>query len=642
LKKINGFPTGVSLNNTPTKWTHMPALTVDRGLWHFLEWRTTATVVMDCIRTGDTRYTKEVSSPAASLWSQLDEIAFNQILAAVHVDHLGRLFIEIDPLLTPEADRDYPVVMEIEHGDIEGKIEVGHRLESEVGQVNLSGISVTLGGVPKSYFALAPGHIPDRTGAPLLMDRLLLRNQAQANELAALLFSARNNEFAALRLALKANNSLITCFPNQAITFALDGAYNPRGLSTSGNWIPRRRTLSYNSKEGFWETKLELEGESLVGASSNGDVPGSSGNPDVPPIPPIPPLPPLPLPLPGGTPVTDAGPPKVLVHDPTAGLIYTENFNTDDPDWAQVNSGLTETQYQSINRMFKTPNGAIYVANLAADNSTFLARAPSVGSPFVIIEDVDSIKAKFGSSLLGPLIRCVNYNPLASEEVAYVVGCNYDPSVARSKVYRGLFGIFSEAAAMIAEQQGDNGGISYGAGKWLYTSADGYYAVLSADCSAVEDEDTHTYSYLMGKHIRAGTTDITYHWEDFDNKRLIVGTDNFTNKTEVGTDVYARVENQEIIASDPTGLLLMGRNGSNSTPGKSTDGGASWSVIGGLPLSLHYFAWAGSGEEGTRWISASAYVYLSLDGGATWVNKYGNILSIAPLLTCDAVTVIEF
>jgi len=97
LNQIKALPVELSFAGAATKWEELPALTVDRALWHILYWHSTAIETMDFYPSNDTRYTVEARSIASKIWGQLQDIAVSKLLASPGVSRFGQLFAEIDP-----------------------------------------------------------------------------------------------------------------------------------------------------------------------------------------------------------------------------------------------------------------------------------------------------------------------------------------------------------------------------------------------------------------------------------------------------------------------------------------------------------------------------------------------------------------
>lgn len=640
FEKIKGFPDGLRFKTgKAAAWTDMPALTVDRMIWHLLEWRSTATTMMDVILTGDPRYASELSSPAQNLMAQMQEMAFTSILANVHIDSFGRFYMEIDPQITPDVDRTWPTVTTLTKQDIQGEIEFERVTVPDIAQVDLSGVAVNSSGKGKSYFSLAPGHVFDDYGETDVRDYLLLADQSQSNQLAGLFLGWQQNEYPSVSITLSGWNPLITCFPNQFVRLAIDTTDTPRGVSFDSNFIPRRRSLSYDAKSGVIEVKLDLEAETFQKQAITGDTP-PSGTDGFPPLPPLPPLPPIPVIVPGISTLTDGGPKRVLIHDADKGLIATDNFNATSPSWYTVNAGLTEAQYQGINKVIVTPGGQVYVAwriENAFVGDPFIARAEAIGQPFVIIEDEASIAAKFpgyDNPYYG--VAGIGVHPNQPDTVFYLVGAQVSSSpIARS--YLGINGVFTEGEDTPLHVQGWKS-ISYGKGKWRMTSAPGFDPqmwIFTADATAIDDIIWMDSIYLE-PHIPISDSGDTIHGYYDGGSVIEIGRNNGSSFDHpAGTEVYF-TDDRGKLACDPTGMYMMADQGFTTRRGKSSDGGATWATPGAsLPVvgaPYYVFAYAGGVGVASRWIAGQSVIKYSEDFGTNWIDKAGNIGDIVTIV----------
>ena len=650
MKRIQGFPAGLRFKITPAVWTDMPAMNVDRALWHLLEWHTTALTIMDFNPTNDTRRTAQAFSPFSSIWEQMVEFAHKQIVANTHVDHLGRLWVGIDALMLPVADRNYPVVMTLTDGDLTGRVELPREVLSEVGQVNLSGVVIDGGGNATAFFSLSPGHIHDRTGRIDIADRLLLEDQTQANELAGLLFAAKNNPYKPMRIKLRANNRLLTCFPNQAITYTIAADKNPRGFAITKNWIPRQRKLSYDAETGVLEVEFVIEAETTPMHAVVGDVPGSNEF-TFPPLPGLPSLPSIPIILPGGIPTGsgEAGPPYCIINDLSTsgfgtsgiGLVYTENFDADDPEFYTINGGLSAYRIARIRRMMRAPNGAIYAGLTSiggGNHDWFLARAAYPGAAFEIIEDQASINAKMGTTGNNGRLGAFFLNPLYPEYLVYALW-NTGTTL---KIYRGNYGAWALGATLNSDNT--EGDFSYGGGKWVYTGSGGGAGkiwLLNADASA-EVSSMATNGFLLRRHVRGSTSGKLFLWDD-DGNNIALSSDYGTTLTnDVGGGLYAvgaAVADLSRFAVDPTGTYIATTRATTGK-GKSSDGGNTLVDIANLPFTGFnwFFAYAGGAGSSSCWVAAGSYLYYTDDFFNTSpIDKRGNLPDLSPLFQAQGV-----
>jgi len=660
LGQIPSYPDGVEFTTyLPEAWTQMQNLTVRKGLWHFLHWRTTATRIMDVFLPDDTKYTKETSSLAQNLWEQIREIGFMQIFARAGVNEHNQLFIETHPQLVPVASRSWPTVMAITEEDWEGEINFERVIVQPTAGVSLSGVAVDSLGNGVAYFSLSPGHAYPHYGRPELVDRLLLSSQAQANTLCGLYFEWKNNPLPDIPIVLSANNRLIGCFPRQKCTINIAAADNVRGVAYNGGLIPKSVAYVQDKNTGYLHTEVTFEAETLEGLAVNGDVPGS-GDVSIPPTPPLPSLPDIPIILPGTTEPTVEGAKRVLIHDTTYGLLYSSDFHQAGPHWVSVNGGLTDMQYQNINAICVTPSGGIYVAYREADYpghlrpDIFIAYASSIGGTFTILEDLASLKVKFPAPTYSEwAVRALAVNPLTGQAAYLIVG---KAGGSAAKLYVGS-GTSWTSGLDITGYSAINyvASLSYGFGAWLLSGPSNafvrasHWTINPAGTSILSASDL--LSSGMYQHFRAGATDKVFHNVDGSAGVWYSSTGNGAAYSPVyssalDTDYNTigplganpHVENYQ--DCDPTGTFLMLDAFTTAHKGKSSDGGATIVALASLPVGNWHFRYAGSTQ---RWVAAGgSSIRYTEDFGVIWINKEGYLSQVAPIPSIDMVRVVGY
>lgn len=624
FQKIMGYPSGLEqVTSSPAAWTQMQNLTVDKALFHFLHWRTTATVIMDVYPTGDARLASELSSPAANLWSQISEFSFNTILAKPGVDRFGRLFIRIDPQCVPVADRDFPVVMTIEPGDWEPPIQFDRITVDENGLIDLSGVSVDASNNGLAVFSLAPGHVMKHYGTIETIDRLLLENQSLSNEEAGLLLAWRDNEFPAIEMPLTANNPVFDCFPPQYAEWTLVAGDNARGITIDGNLIPRRVERRIDVETGFIQTVVtfELATEAAAVNFINGDVPGSGDTSRVPSVPAFPPLPDfssiiLPIDTAG---LGDGYPPLWIGHDTGHGFIYTINFNDAAPDYLSMNSGLSPTvDPNSANWIGVCPNGAVYVGRMSLSDG-WMARAASLGAPWTLI------------TVTGKQIITAAINPSVPEQVGFLTGTLGDGTFV---FHVGTYSSYTSAAIIGSSNfYGRPHSLSYfSPGGWLLTVFDNFVKINAAG-SAVTSSGSKPG--LGVSHIRAAASLVLFAEGNASNAK--VSMDNIANITTLpdsGINLIGESSGIHYVQMDcdPSGQFVMTAVDSLGGKNKSSDYAGTWASLGSLPVAARWcFAYAGMNGSLPRFVAAQAVIRATPDFGSTWEEKTtASLNAIAP------------
>lgn len=650
LQKIPAWPDGVEFTTgTPANWTQIKNLTVDLGLvHHFLMWRTTAPRILDVFPSGDTRYSKEVSSLASDLWSQIREMAFDQIFSRALCNRLGQLFIEIHPQLIPLASRAHPTVITFLEKDLEDPISLERVTMSEASIVDLSGVYVNSAGSGKAFFSLSPGHSHSHYGSPIVINRILLSSQAQANQSAGLYRGWINNPYGPIPLRLSANNRLIDICPLQKCAISISSGDTIRGISGSLGLIPRAVEDVFDPRTGYTHQEITFEAETFEDLSTNGDIPGSL-EVSFPPLPPLPPLPPIEILIPGTTTTTEpAGDPsRVLVHDSANGLLFSEDFETASPTWRAVNAGLgtgSPTLYQQINKFVITPSGEIYVLhrNVSGFGTTpFIAYAPSIGETFEIIEDQTSILAKLGADTHWG-VNALGVDPI-SGQVAYVIGNN-----SVRKLYIGSGTSFSAGVDLSSFVGiGSAGTLSFGFNNWRLTAGDPssvtkFYAI-SADGSTIIRNVSVSSSSLL--HVPVSNSDVIFMHDQSIGALLRISQNGAVSgdfTTLIGSDVLFHSHLDNKIAVDPSGMYLM-LPWDTGQRGRSSDGGNTIVGIPSLPFGgIYAYAYAGGAGVESKWIVGGGIIRFSPDFGDTWEEKIGNMNLVSPIPSLTIVKAIGF
>jgi hypothetical protein len=266
------YPLGIeAVAGTPAAWTQMQSLTVDKMLYHFLMWHTTALNCVDVTLTGYTREWTRFEISPGTIWDQIKEVAWKRILALPHTDAYGRMFVETEIVLHPVSMRSgFPTTASMSADDCES-IQVQRVSVPPVSQVILSGIAVS-GLLGEAIFALSRGHIPGHYGQPLVMDHLSVSTQTLANELAANLYERENAQYKFFFNGILKNNRMVGICPRQYIDVDIASTDNSRGVAYAGKAIPKSITLDL-VQGGAWDISWEAVPETSALLSIDGDIP---------------------------------------------------------------------------------------------------------------------------------------------------------------------------------------------------------------------------------------------------------------------------------------------------------------------------------------------------------------------------------
>lgn len=637
MKKSSGFGVSVKSVLTPTKWYELLDMDGRRALYHYLRWHTTALMISDFQFVGNDYKVQFFDSDRESMYDAINNYMQNGLVGKVVSDRQGKVWMEVDAMAYPNPTGTFsPPVMDITNRDWMNSPSIEERLTNEVSYMEWGGVAYS--GVNTGTFAAVisetPGNAPGFYGTVDSREGLVLESQLQLNRMAGNVFANKNSNFPNIGLDMGINAANLDIAPQETVGVHIAASDTVRNVAIDGLYIPDGMSWKYDPR-GFnllptVDVKELVNGDpgTTVIIPDVSDIGGgytSSGYDTLN-------LPPLPNIFSPTTPSTgDGAPAKVIVHDPTAGLCFTQTFNTPSPVWYQVNAGLTVAQYQSINRIVVCPNGATYVGHIGGNTGQdfFIARASYPGSTFVIVEDQASINAKMGTTGLLGYVITFNCRSDVAESVVYTLGRNASDSFA----YIGANTTWS--AGLGVPNSGQAGSVSYGLGQWLFTSNGGYW-VMDANVTSILRSGSMDV-YVNQFHLRAGVSGKTVHFTGVADT-IAIGTDNDTSVAfNVGSQIGSMNEN--VLAGDVTMTYLMGWGGpAGGRRWKSSDGGYSWSVNSNLPVLVAFFYCC---VDAARWIAAGSYIWYTNDFGISfWKDKQGNLNQINSLFSLDVVEVV--
>ncbi len=646
LNKIKAFPIELTFaTNTPATFSVMPAMTVDRNLWHILYWHSTVIETMDFYKSGDTRRVPDGKTMASMIWSQLLDIAQPRFLASPGVDRLGRLFAQVNQQMIPSANRSsIPTVMTLSDDDWQEQIELQRMIVEDVSMITLSSQNVDESGNSVTLYSLSPGHVPRRYGEPLPVDRLLATSQSESNSLAGLALGWHINQFPNVPVVFLQNNRMFDLWPHQFAALTISAGDTPRQITYNGKLIPRRIALYFDSEDSYMHPEINFEAETFEQINTDGDVPDVDDI-SIPPIPSIliPSLPPLFSPFPGEPSSTPDGPPLVGCLDDTKGLLYSRNFNLSNSEliWQFGNGGIDSADIANIADFFITPGGSVWV--IVPPYTIYFASA--LGARFTKFVDFAWLSAAYPNTQFdagsggGRFIAGFGFNPNKPEEIAFIAGGNnFGPFVSEVNFWIGdRAGVTKKAACN--NVNGYFGSLSYGSGKWVLLNEqytffafwDSRLWRFTEDGSSVEYEVGISAGAALLQYMgRASTTPDFYFWNIFGAK-MYLAEDNGATITLIG-DNKQTGGGRGSYAIDPTGQYLVGV-WDTGLKGKSSDFGTTWSGLPNLPPGGSYaFAYAGGSGVNSRWIAARGVIRYSNNafGAESWQNKEGNINYLIP------------
>jgi hypothetical protein len=631
MKKSSGFSVSVESVVTPTTWYELLDMDTRRALYHYLRWHTTALSLADFQFVGDDWKIQFFDSERESMYDALDNHMKNTLIGDVVSDRQGKVWMEVQAQAYMNPTGSFPPIMQITNRDWLGQPSIEERINDEISYAEYGGVAYS--GITTGTFAAligsAPGTAPGFYGTIQNHQGLALQGQMQLNQLVGNIFANGNTRYPSVNMDMAINASNLDIAPQETLNLILAASDTVRNRAINGLYIPESISWKYDPKDYLLLPNVEMKqlvtgriGETVLipppeDVGDGWSVPSFS----------VPPLPDIFIPVFPENATGDTAPARVLVWDADKGLIYTNTFNTPSPQWFQVNGGLTPTQYQAINFIVVCPNGAIYVGTKNNPNG-FFARASSVGSPFTILYDQTAIDTLYGDT--NTRLVDMQCDRTKSESVALIIVSAV--SGTNAKLFLGSQTTWT-LKQTLGSWFGGFGYITAGSNRWLATAIDGEYWSLSPDLSSTLDTGNISPGTTdMYFHVRAGTTDKTFHWVG-SSSQIALCSDNAGTEflvTLAGSNTFTGIE------VDDTGVFLICKLNTGFgiyTYYKSSDGGYSWSSVANLPLTGVWACSTNVRGFTSKWIACGAYVWYSGDFFNSYpVDKRGNILTISPIL----------
>jgi len=641
LKQMAAFPTGLELTGrAPTAWTEMKEMTVDKGVWHILHWRSTCTMILDYLpQLENVQYVKELSASTGTIWQQITTFCWTTIFARLVFNRYIQGFLAVEPQLVPEASRTWDTWY-LPKQDIRGGIRVSPSNNGACSMVNLSGVCINLSGSASAFFSLSMGHVYTRVGRAEIVDKLLVIDQAQSNSLAGLVMGMKNNDLPSIQFDCMRNNRFFDIAPRMFLGIQIEAADTPRGGTFDGNTLIRHVELSHE-EDGVLKPSLEVEAETFEQLSTNGDIPDSPDDEDVsiPPPPPPPELPPLEV---VGEPI------EVCFADDTYGFLYTLDFDSDAPTWFIGNTGLDAYEQEAIDRVeVSLFTGRIYLAALGMQK---IWTALAAGGAWQLVADRQMIldmSFPGWEDIIGWTFhfKAFGMNQNAADEIALIAGRTSAPYTSDNYLYLGgATGLEATNPTPFYSKGGAAAGdLTFGNGKWLYTGMNislfwntALFRFPDGGGDLEYVADLPTTAGFTPYHARAGTGDVVFQHQ-FDHVNLITG--NGGTVTDLGLNDLSNWEQAADI--DPTGTVLMAAKGANGRQ-ISLDGGSTWSDLTALPYTGGERFKFHNCMDANRWIAGHTRIYYTPDQGTTWVDKTGNLLELLPNLNIKVIRVMRY
>jgi hypothetical protein len=625
---VSGFPVGlINATLTPTVWTSVMGLTVDKMIYHLCAWRSTLSIITDIILTTDARVAGAFDAPMGSLQNQMKFYA-DAIKAVVYYDRYGRMFTKINSQYIDPGSRNGLIVMTLLKNDWQQRVDVIRNIVAKIGRLELSGVVVAGGAAATAIFSLAAGHVPKHYGKIMQADRLLLSDQASSNNLAGLIIG-NDNRLYDFRWILAANNRMFDIGPEQYGSVDIEPADNYRGITYNGKFVVRQVEYRHDPKTSFLEPAIGAEMETFAENNVNGDIPATSGVPGFPP--PIP-LPPLPIPpVPPGPPGTIPINIILAIAGTPPRVVYTKNGGLNWFSWSNNFPTLASIVQFEISKL----SGKAFI-NFDPRSQGIISSGPTkahglyvsagIGQPWTLFYSCDQAfidNPGFGGADNAQILAmAINRN--AADEVMAISYAHFD----------GTSG--SQRAASLKGSSTGLGLISFLTNFVVLSGNMGVELFYGSNAFVTFGWDGRRYLFTRGGGIVSETVmaagALLFTADALDGQRIMLWNGaNLIDSPDYGTTLNALtspslpgyVAWNEVCACDPTGLFIMYCPHVSIAPQKSSDGGATWSAMG-TPAVVVTAIW--NLGDSMHWLAAGGLgVWWTEDFGAHWTDIRGDL-----------------
>lgn len=247
MKQAQGFSISCQDDNSPDTWFKIKNLTVQRALYHYLRWQSTASQVADFRYTGDDRSHQYFDTNRESLYDAINKFLESSLKAELVSDRQGALWAEITPEGQANMLTAYPFLTSLGTNDIasnpqtvsaaisskSAKIangpQITERLFPEIAYVEYGGIIYVHGsGASTAVLAGGPGLTPAYKGDIDHMEGMILTSQNQLNDIVGSSYAYQNSHYPEIAFPLKGAFKNIDIAPLGVVRFTDNPNRNPR------------------------------------------------------------------------------------------------------------------------------------------------------------------------------------------------------------------------------------------------------------------------------------------------------------------------------------------------------------------------------------------------------------------------------
>lgn len=265
MKNLSMFPASLLNLVTPTIWSEVKDLNVDRAASFLWEWRSTLSIMTSIVRSKYSGLIRRQDFGPSDLYAQLNNELMASIWGKVIASSQSVLYHSIDYNLQNATERASVTTRKLLHKGIwvnDVNVEEISNYEWQAKQVKMSGIFYPGGEVDDicPLFSEAPGDAPKVYGKELNFDRLILLSQSDLNVRCGHALAQANEQYPIYRMSF-INDGSFNIAPQELFPAVIESGDNDRQLSLSPNLIPRRMSRAYDHAAGVFIIQVDFEPE---------------------------------------------------------------------------------------------------------------------------------------------------------------------------------------------------------------------------------------------------------------------------------------------------------------------------------------------------------------------------------------------
>lgn len=271
LRQLPGFPFVLERDGTPTKWSQLKALNIDRYVWFILRWHSTALELADFVwsGTGETYAIPVLGSDGVSLWEQADGRA-QAIAHRLTCDRFGRLSMRADPQLQDSGDRTSTVLADLGEGDWANTLVYSHQRTPRVhwlwgSAIQAATIDADAIDEVTPLFCVAPGKAPGQGAQETSQGEQVVASQTELNAREGHRYAIRHNaaeSYLEVHLAHPGDSGIDPALLQWVRLTVSANTAAQRGLTfTNERFLPAEVSIDHDHRAGTKRVRLSLERE---------------------------------------------------------------------------------------------------------------------------------------------------------------------------------------------------------------------------------------------------------------------------------------------------------------------------------------------------------------------------------------------